>query len=934
MKITLDKDYQQSLEALYLKIQKLPASEIKYYLFLLLDGIKQSDSIYNQEMLQKSFLFCESAEAFLTSTNTDTNKALLFNNLHSSLLSLIESAALNTFGSKLQKGIVISLGLCLGLLFSAVLGCAGAIRGLFIRPNIIKGALEGFVIGFGMGMIIGTRLPEKLLISDEKRKISHSLKGIADGLLAFSDTEKSSFKEQLIVQLIEIKQLFTEQNSDKLPEDIETAFNNFLTTPNNTIEICSSPIHLFSESTKGFMGHHSYIKFSLFGEKHVLELASPKTEFDAKPSQKETRKISGQQLIEMITFNKKLADSHMLGDLTYMLTKYQVGEADCLTHLDKLLTCTKQAPSNIRRINKQSDNAYAAYLIGKSFEYLSAFAHNDVLSTHQQFNNAYIQNSGFHTTPNASTYPQRPLMISSSGGGGHISAINGLIDFLYEKNTSIIMTEHTPVARSLDESYLAKQLNAGMYYLHETKYSPMIRKIVGNYTRYPVLPTKKALDAEINILEQKNSSHTTRKYIDMLLDVCVIGYESAAIPNSLVKQDDINSLNKLVQYKDDAEKINYQKIYDFYLSLLKKSAIDNKPYTELVSTQVIGFAPLCDAIIEYNEWLDKEKAYNSLPKVVLHQYMSDLPSNGALHYFTGLKQLSIPQRNQMKLYGCELSSDFLKDNLPLSNAFAGLYKIPSENNPMIRKGFKNISKSLHDKWDETVDVFHTDYEIKQKQNLQQYETCIKEKDATVEVLANKKVASIMLGSQASIDILKYVQTLVDSDYDKIFVFGGLSNHIYGPLQEIIRKSPSLKDKIVCLGNQDDTKMMPIMTRSNTVIIRGGGLSVMEQMALQHNENQIILVHHTDIASNELSSGMAWEDGNVDKLIDYLNKKGMLVQKTSPSRCFSQLEGLKNSARIDETPSKNSSYLFESMFFTQEVNPYLVQKDPHPIYCQM
>ena len=952
MKATLDKDYQQSLEALYLKIQKLPASEMKYYLFLLLDGIKQSDSSYNQEILQKSFLFCEEAEAFLTSTDNNSDKELLFNNLNNALSSLIESAALNSFGSNVQKGIVIGIGFCLGLLFSAVLACVGAVRGLFIRPNIIKGALEGFLSGFCLGMILGSRLPEKLLISDTKRKISESINGIITGFQAFSENETSSFQEQINEQRLEIKKLFEAQNQDKSPEEIETIFNDFLTSSNNTIEICSRPIYLLSENTKGFLGHHSYIRFLLFGEKHVLELTHDKADFDDKPSQKETRKVTGEQLIEMIAFNKKLIDSHILDDITYKLTRYKIGEADCLTHLDKLLTTTKQAPSNIRRVNDQADNPYAAYLINKGFDYVSVFSHDDVLSTHQKFNNAYIKTSAYHASPNASNYPQRPLMISSSGGGGHISAINGLIDSLREQNPAVIFTEHNPVARTLTKSYVAKQLDSAMYHFHETVYSPILKNFFNYLTYYPILPSKTELKKEVHNLEKSNPLNKTRKHIDILLDVCDIGYESAAIHNCLIKKDDTRSLTKLINLKVNAEEINYQKIYEFHLSLLKEAAVNDTPYSELVSTQVIGFAPLCDAIIAYNEWLENDNAYNTLPRVELHQYMSDLPSNGALHYFNGLKQLTIQQRNQMKLYACELSYEQLRDNLPLSNAFAGLFKIPANNNPMIRKGFKNATTSLHDKWHETNDVFYTDYEIKYGQDSKQYETSIKETDGKIKILANENVASIMLGSQASTDTLKYVQTLIDSDYDKIFVFGGLNSHLYGPLQEMINESPSLKDRIVCLGNQDDSKIQPIMTRSNTVIIRGGGLSVMEQMAMKHNKNQVILVHHADNEkengndcnndSNDLSSGMAWEDGNVDELIDTLSEAGIIVQKTSPRRCFNQLKELNNSLDMDNGPAKNPNYPFESMFFNQDahkeanqgVRPFLVQKDINPIYCKM
>lgn len=151
----------------------------------------------------------------------------------------------------------------------------------------------------------------------------------------------------------------------------------------------------------------------------------------------------------------------------------------------------------------------------------------------------------------------------------------------------------------------------------------------------------------------------------------------------------------------------------------------------------------------------------------------------------------------------------------------------------------------------------------------------------------------MIGSLAANASADYAKYLLNQGYEHIFLFGGLNDSIAARIDQIINSYPAptrdeIRKKIILLGNQSDVEMAPIMTRSNCVVIRGGGLSVMEQMAMPIMDDKIVLLHHEDNEEGPLTSGLSWEDGNSDKLIEYLSEKGAYAKKTSPGLCSGHL----------------------------------------------
>ncbi len=447
---------------------------------------------------------------------------------------------------------------------------------------------------------------------------------------------------------------------------------------------------------------------------------------------------------------------------------------------------------------------------------------------------------------------KKPLMLGCSGGSGHNAAIQGIIDWANLDPSALSV--YTPVKYNDKKKTSIQQQIGFSAAVMELLGEPI--KVMFGVTPLPALPPKTRLDQEIKTLAERNRS--PRNYVDMLLDVYPEGYEYAAIWNILQRNDETRELTKLIKWQSKSDKDNYKMVYNYFFKALEDAKKADEPFSEIISTQAMSLPALCDAVRNYN------KKYNE--SVVIHQYLTDLPTMGAVHFFNSLAGLSKKQRSQMVLHGVGLEekSKVIQHFFPKKHSFKAIKNIPANENPMVRKGFKQEEYNNSGKFNKTC--------------------TIQPKSAPpIEIAANEKIASIMLGSQASTATIEYIETLLECGCTKIFVFGGQNEHIANKIDDIVKLHPEYNERIIRLANQDDPQITSIMTRSNIVVIRGGGLSAMEQMAMPHNENQIILVHHADSPDKELSSGISWEDGNTDELLEEMRAKGLRAEKVSPQR---------------------------------------------------
>jgi len=507
--------------------------------------------------------------------------------------------------------------------------------------------------------------------------------------------------------------------------------------------------------------------------------------------------------------------------------------------------------------------------------------------------NIIMNSTDFPLTP-----LRKPLMIGCSGGTGHNSAIEGIATSIRgsEASAKTIFVDYQPVkAEDRVASKESKQIYMGISVMHAPVFGYAVQSVVDR-TQYPVLPTKAEIEQEVTSLSSKQKP--TRTYIDMLLDVYPGGFESAAIWNVLQKQDETATLRKLIALQENSDTDNYQTVRKHFYDQLVAAAEKKEPFTEVMSTQAMSLPALCDAVAEYNTWCETQRL--TAPRVFVHQYMTDLATKGAVHFFNPLSRLTPSQQEQMQLFGVNCDSKIMDHFFPKSPShdkghyFNKVEAVDSAENPMVRAGFKDPQYDNSEKFSKEVQLTFKDA----KGTIQD------ENKHTIQ--ADEKIASIMLGGQGGNDSYKYIENLLQTGCEKVFVFGVQNNQtVQAAIQQLIDSNPHYQGKIISLANQDAEQIAALMSRSNVVVTRGGGLSVMEQMAMKHSQEQSIFIHHADSEAHELTSGISWEDANVDALIEHLTTKEVYSKKTSPAlalRHFREME-LIHSIPIQDAPYK-------------------------------
>lgn len=471
---------------------------------------------------------------------------------------------------------------------------------------------------------------------------------------------------------------------------------------------------------------------------------------------------------------------------------------------------------------------------------------------------------------NFSTPIFKPLLVGCSGGGGHNSAILGIISYLKKQyGEDLRLLDYVP--RSLlDEpsSVLQNKINTGIEIMHSPFVGGAIRGAL-YYSYVPILPSSDNLKQEICTLSNKELSAGKRQYIDMLLDVVPAGYECAAIWNVLQRNDKNWDLKKLVEMQASSDTANYTKVYKYFFNKLQAAAKkDQEPYTEIISTQVLGLAALSDAVISYNKWVIDNKLDN--PPIIIHQYLTDLPTKGAVHFLKPLSHLNPEQQSVMRIYGLETKDNIFSELLSNRFSFSKVSTLSASANPMIRSGFKKRKFDNSKKFNQPIPLHLLN-------------------EPPILIQPQDKIASIMLGSQTGQEILSYLLPLFENGLNKVFLFGARNNpHLSSQLDNFRTSYPQYSSNLFPLTNQNDEHIAALMTRSNILIIRGGGLCVMEQLAMMHNPLQSVFVHFQSKIDSEYSSGIPWEDENVNCLFQEFQRQNVYCEKINPTSANRQI----------------------------------------------
>jgi len=165
------------------------------------------------------------------------------------------------------------------------------------------------------------------------------------------------------------------------------------------------------------------------------------------------------------------------------------------------------------------------------------------------------------------------------------------------------------------------------------------------------------------------------------------------------------------------------------------------------------------------------------------------------------------------------------------------------------------------------------------------------------VSKDEHIAMIMLGGQAGLDSSLYIPILLAHGMDKVYVLGGRHPEIQAKINELLTND-AYQNRVISLGFEGAEFLARLSRRCHIKVMRAGGLSIMEALAMRHHPEQLILLHHSDSNAASLKCGIPWEDCNADELIDHLAQENVRVLKTCPKMIDGQLADVFHSEVAD------------------------------------
>jgi effector protein SdbA len=451
------------------------------------------------------------------------------------------------------------------------------------------------------------------------------------------------------------------------------------------------------------------------------------------------------------------------------------------------------------------------------------------------------------TTHDAWKHCKKPLIIASSGGGGHISAAQSLISQL-QLNPNHILTHHQYQKPSSGLVSFENGIQLGCHLYHIPGWQYLIQKLTGVH-----LPSPLELQEEMDKLLQQNTAE--KLYLDFMLDIVPNGYAFTALFNYLQKTADAKSLNQVVSQQCFLDAFYKKQIIRTIYHLLVESLKQGQGYDSILSTQPIGMAAICQAVAKYNKSRAQlsHQFQQEIPEILIHQFVTDIPHQGAIHFLKPLNGLDYLQKKFLVLHMLNLN----EDNIFLEKKHANkIFRYHPEENPIVRQQFikhapccKNSMKYL---------------------NLNQQ---------TIAIKTHEKLALIMLGAANGQTCLAYLKSLVELNIQHIIVIGQVSPKDYTQIQQL----RSTYSQIYLPGFVNANQLSDILKNVNIIISKGGGLSLMELAGFNLAQDTIIAIHHP---LNQ--PGLIWEDGNIDWFIKFNQEQRRHVFTTQPENLGKQL----------------------------------------------
>lgn len=121
----------------------------------------------------------------------------------------------------------------------------------------------------------------------------------------------------------------------------------------------------------------------------------------------------------------------------------------------------------------------------------------------------------------------------------------------------------------------------------------------------------------------------------------------------------------------------------YYFDLLN-NALRSEPYREIISTEVKALAVLSQEVIDYNNYVTDN--HRSDLKIMIDQHLTAPISEETLDL---LFSLTAEQRQQVRLYGVDLTDEMMHKLYLNGDGFAGIYRIDPKNDSITKEEFKD-----------------------------------------------------------------------------------------------------------------------------------------------------------------------------------------------------------------------------------------------------
>lgn len=360
----------QEIQGCLITINKIPTSEIKYYLLLALHSIRNADAAEYRDFLNELNNLSNKLTHFLLSENT-TFSSIVLKDIYQSYQKLCEFSKANT--TTIAVGdVLINLGATLLAILGGVLGgitgsVVGLGRSVWELGNPLSYLKDGAITGFAFGAAMGFRAPKKIFKNELTRQLKFCLNQLEHCLQEMQEQKikpLSYYKDKVKNRLL--KECF---NND------EKAYEEFLDA-DKKFQIVTLRAQFVSKQLEGYLGHHACIVLSLPNqeEPELIEFSLGKSDLRRKFTQKEERIVTGEKIVEMMAFHQLLQETQACS-LRYILTKMKAGENDCFRYIEKILLCTGQKTIELKRFD-DSENWVGRNIVGFFVKKLSLFKQN------------------------------------------------------------------------------------------------------------------------------------------------------------------------------------------------------------------------------------------------------------------------------------------------------------------------------------------------------------------------------------------------------------------------------------------------------------------------------------------------------------------------------------------------------------------------------